>query len=146
MSVQKVRRVRAGSSFGRTISPRVRVTALVAASVALSAGVAVGMPSSSGANGVLHACVNKKTKIVRLVGALDAILPVVPFRRQQLGDLVHRPRRAAAVGSRCVKHVLADLELVVAQGTLHVPNGRASPAAGRAAHTFLVGFMMNHST
>jgi hypothetical protein len=61
--------VSGGRVLGRTISPRVRVAALAAAAVALSAGVAFGMPSSSGANRVLHACVAKKTKLVRLVGA-----------------------------------------------------------------------------
>jgi hypothetical protein len=55
------------------MSTRARMTALVVAALVLSAGVAVGMPSSSGAGErVLRACVAKKTKLVRLVGARAA--------------------------------------------------------------------------
>src|SRR5258707_15376534 len=71
---------------------------------------------------------------VRLVGALDAILTVVPLRRQQLRDFVDGARLATAVRARGVKHALSNLELVIAQITLHVGNRRAVRRPGGAEH------------
>src|SRR5678816_686813 len=48
--------------------------------------------------------------LVRLVGALDAILTVVSLRRQQLRDFVDGARLATAVRARGVKHALSNLE------------------------------------
>src|SRR5215831_4192301 len=57
--------------------------------------------------------------LMRLVRALDAVLMVVTFRRQQLGDLVDAARPAAAVGAGGEEDALADLEFMIAQVILH---------------------------
>src|SRR6266851_417989 len=57
--------------------------------------------------------------LMRLVRALDAVLMVVAFRRQQLGDLVDAARPAAAVGAGGIEDALADLEFMIAQANLH---------------------------
>src|SRR5713226_62457 len=57
--------------------------------------------------------------LMRLVRALDAVLMVVAFRRQQLGDLVDAARPAAAVGAGGIEDALADLEFMIAQVNLH---------------------------
>ena len=51
--------------------------------------------------------------LMRLVGALDAILTIIAFGRKQLCDLVDAACRATAIGPRSVEHALADLELVL---------------------------------
>jgi hypothetical protein len=58
--------------------------------------------------------------LVRLIGALDAILPVIALGRKQFHDFVDGARDGMAVGSGCVKDALADLEFVIAQVILRV--------------------------
>jgi hypothetical protein len=49
--------------------------------------------------------------LMRLVGAFDAILTIIAFRRKQLCDLVDATCRGAAIDPRGVEHALADFEL-----------------------------------
>jgi len=58
--------------------------------------------------------------LVRLGGALDAVLPIIAFAGEDLRDLVDAARPAAAIGPGGVKDGLADLELVIAQVILRV--------------------------
>ena len=74
--------------------------------------------------------------LVRFVGALDAILAVVAFGRQQLCDFVDRARAAAAIGAGRVEHILANPELVIAQVVLHAAES-AQPAAAAGPNTLL---------
>ena len=60
--------------------------------------------------------------LMRLVGALDAILTIIAFGRKQLRDLVHAACRATVIDPGSVEHALADLELVIAQ--VHSPPRR----------------------
>ena len=73
--------------------------------------------------------------LVRFVGALDAILAVVAFRRQKLRDFVDAACLAATMGARGVKHALSNLELVIAsEFALRVGNRRAVRRSGGAEH------------
>jgi hypothetical protein len=73
--------------------------------------------------------------LVRLVGALDTILAIVTFGREQLRDLVDATRRAAAIGPGRIEHALADLELVIAQVILRAAEKLRGPTLGQAAET-----------
>ena len=77
---------------------------------------------------------------VRLVGALDTILPVIAFGWKMLRDLVDDPGPGAAIGPGCVKNVLADLEsMVIAQVPLHLAEKRAARRRGGADRLCLLG-------
>jgi hypothetical protein len=65
--------------------------------------------------------------LMRLVGALDAILTIIAFGRKQLCDLVDAACRATAIDPRSVEHALADLELVTAQVILRPEDREVHP-------------------
>ena len=67
--------------------------------------------------------------LMRLVGALDAILTIIAFGRKQLCDLVDAACRATVIDPGSVEHALADLELVVAQVILRPEDCAVHPAA-----------------
>src|SRR5215813_3866140 len=65
--------------------------------------------------------------LMRLVGALDAILTVIAFGRKQLCDLVNSACRATTIDPR-VEHALADLEPVIAQANIRREDKDLRPA------------------
>src|SRR5262245_54334274 len=67
--------------------------------------------------------------LMRLVGALDAILTIIAFGRKQLCDLVDAACRATGIDPGSVEHALADLELVIAQVILRPEHCAVHPAA-----------------
>ncbi len=69
--------------------------------------------------------------LMRLVGALDAILTIIAFGRKQLCDFVDAACRATAIDPRSVEHALADLELVIAQVILRPEDKTYSPPSKR---------------
>jgi len=83
---------------------------------------------------------------MRLVGALDAILIIIAFRRKQLCDLVDATCRAAAIDPRGVEHALADFELVIAQVILHPEEKTYTPSRWGPKALLFIGFMLNSIT
>src|SRR6266850_632764 len=70
--------------------------------------------------------------LMRLVGALDAVLAVVALGRQELRDLVDAADPAAAIGPGRIVDGLADLEFVFAQGVLRGDEKARRPPSRRS--------------
>lgn len=69
--------------------------------------------------------------LVRFAGALDPVLIVIAFGRQQLCDLILAVAAATAERPGGVTHTLADLEFILTHGVLHrVERYRAPPSSG----------------
>src|SRR5258705_7169856 len=113
-------------SFGVPLSPRSRPSRFQACAVRVVLGWRTGlaMPGRSAAGKIRRNVGRDRPSLIaielaflgdplmRLAGALDAILPIIAFGGKHLRDLVDVARAAAAMGPGHIKDGLADLELV----------------------------------